>query len=272
MADYTQYLMYIPGIVIFLVESGQVRESRRTARPDAVREATVRINRHVTKKDKFDRQVFDYYQVEVESADPKTGKPVRHTVKSPVEYLPGQKVSLYFDRSGGDPVITDDVSERAVNPWLGIIGGALLILLAMFQIQGNEIAAMACLASVLILAGACLIGNYVWLKKKGLQPLESEITGIYERQISKPGRFSGAARFTYYPIVKYVLDGKEAVRRCAVNSGRKESFKVGDSMTLYWSPSEKAVREKKANPVILGAGILVLLAGILAAVSIISAL
>ena len=74
MADYSQYLMFIPGIVIFLVESGQVREYRRRSRYGATREAEVRVTKHVMKKDKFDRQVFDYFETTVESLDPKTGK------------------------------------------------------------------------------------------------------------------------------------------------------------------------------------------------------
>jgi hypothetical protein len=80
MSDFSQYLMFIPGIVIFLVESGQVREYRRRARFGATREAEVKLTKHVTKKDKFDRQVFDYFETTVESADPRTGKKERYVI------------------------------------------------------------------------------------------------------------------------------------------------------------------------------------------------
>jgi len=272
MADFSQYLMFIPGIIIFLVESGQVREYRRRARFGATREAEVKFTKHVTRSDKYDRQVFDYYETTVESDDPKSGKKTRSIIKSPVEYPLGQKVLLYFDPSGGDPVLTNGINEWVFHPWLGMVGGALLILLALFQIQGKEIPAMACLSLILIGAGAGLIGNYVFLKKKNLKAVDAEITDIYERQVSKPGRFSGGAKYTYYPIVKYDLNGTSMIRRCNVNSSRKESFRLGDIVPLYYSESEGDMREHKANPALLIVGIISAVLGILAGVGILSVL
>ncbi len=271
MADYSQYLMFIPGIVIFLVESGQVREYRRRSRYGATREAEVRVTKHVTKKDKFDRQVFDYFETTVESLDPKTGKKERHVIKSPVEYPMGQKVQLYFDPSSSEPVLTNGINEWVFHPWLGMLGGALLILLALFQIQGKEVAAMTCLSLLLIGAGAGMIGNYISLKRRGLTQIDSVITDIYERQVSKPGRFSGDGRFTYYPIVSYDQEGRTMMRRCNVNSGRKDSFRIGDTLKLYYSPSEGDVREHGPNLLILISGIVILILGLLAGISILSA-
>lgn len=272
MADYSKYLMFIPGIIIFLVESGQVREYRRRNRYGALRDAEIRVTKHVTKKDKFDRQVFDYFEMTVESTEPKTGKKERHVIKSPVEYPVGQKVQLYFDPVSKEPVLTNGINEWVFNPWLGMIGGALLILLALFQIQGKEISAMTCLSLLLIGAGAGMIGNFISLRKKGLRTIEATITDIYERQVSKPGRFSGNGRFTYYPIVNYDLDGTSMMRRCNVNSGRKDSFRIGDTIKLYYSPSEGDVREHGPNMLILICGIVTLILGLLAGISIISAL
>lgn len=272
MTDFSQLLMYIPGIVIFLVASGQVREYLRINKPGAVRKGTIRTSKHVTKNDKYGRQVFDYFETTVESSDPKTGKKERSTVKSPVEYPVDQQVDLYFDRTTGEPVLMNGINEWVFHPWMGMIGGALLILLALFQTQGKEINAMLCLSLILIGVGASMIANYIFLKKKKLEPIQSEITGIYERQISKQGRFSGGAKYTYYPIVKYEIQGKECLRRCNVNSSRKESFKIGDAIKLYYSPSENGIREKGANPVILIIGILSLVCGLLAGISIISVL
>ncbi len=264
--------MFIPGIVIFLVESGQVKELRSRSRIGSLRDGQVKSVKHVTKNDKFDRQVFDYYETTVESEDPRTGKKERHTIKSPVKYPLNQSVRLHFQRGSSEPSITDGVSEHLIHPWLGLIGGALLILLALFQIQGKEISAMVCLSLILIGAGAGMIANYVSIKKKNLVHIEAEVKDIFERQISKPGRFSGGSKFTYYPVVTYELDGTEMMRMCNVNSSRKDSFKIGEKMDLYYSPSEGAVRERKASTAILIIGIIVLILGVLAGVSIISAL
>ena len=272
MTDFSQLLMYIPGVVIFLVASGQVREYLRTSKPDAIRKGTVKSSKHVTKNDKYGRQVFDYYETTVESSNPSSGKKEKHTVKSPIEYPTNQEVELYFDKVSGEPTLTNGLHEWLFHPWAGMIGGALLILLALFQTQGKEIYAMVCLSLILIGIGISMITNYIFLKKKGLETISSEIVDIYERQISKQGRFSGGSKYTYYPIVKYDLKGNSTLRRCNVNSSRKESFKVGDTINLYYSPSENAIREKKANPIILSVGIVSLICGLLAGISILSAI
>ena len=272
MSDFSQLLMYIPGIVIFLVASGQVREYLRINKPGATRKGTIKASKHVTKNDKYGRQVFDYFETTVESVDPKTNKKEKSTVKSPVEYPVNQEVDLYFDKATGEPVLMNGINEWIFHPWMGMIGGALLILLALFQTQGKEIYAMLCLSLILIGVGVSMISNYIFLKKKDLQPVTSEITGIYERQISKQGKFSGGAKYTYYPIVKYEINGNEALRRCNVNSSREDSFKIGDTIKLYYSPSEAGVREKGPNLAVLVIGILSLICGLFAVISIISVL
>ncbi len=270
MSDFSQLLLFVPGIVIFLVASGQVREYRRISRPDATRDAVVKFSKHVTKNDKYGRAVFDYYETTVECMDPSGKKKERFTVKSPIEYSDKQHVSLYFDRVTGEPTLTNGVNEWLIHPWLGMVEGALLILLALFQTQGKEISAMACLSLILICAGAAMITNFFFLKKKNLRHLDGTIVDVYERQISRQGRFSGGAKYTYYPIVRFTLDGVTTLRRCNINSSRKESFRIGDDYHLYFSPEENAIREKKSNPFVLAAGLVCFLCGVLVGLSILS--
>ena len=270
MTDFSQLLLFVPGIVIFLVASGQVREYLRINRPDATRKGIVKYNKHITKNDKYGRQVFDYFDTAIESTNPSGNKKERHIIKSPVEYAPNQQVTLYFDKVTGEPSLTNGVNEWLFHPWLAMVGGALLILLALFQTQGKEIPAMICLSLILLGSGGGMIANYLDLKRKKLEVIPSEIVEIYERQISKQGRFSGGSKFTYYPIVKYALSGTDTLRRCNVNSSRKESFKIGDTIDLYYSPTEGAIREKKANPFILVFGIITFVLGLLAGISILS--
>ena len=85
--DLSKLLLYIPGILIFLVGSGQQRR-----RPGllggkgTVRAAVVRCD-HVVKKDNKDRDIYNYYNVLVEYVSPVTGKRERVTAKSPTEYF-----------------------------------------------------------------------------------------------------------------------------------------------------------------------------------------
>ena len=184
MGDFSKYLMYIPGIVIFLVASGQVRNRAALKRKGALKTGTVRGTEHVKKNDRYGRPTFDYYDTEVEL--PADGSSRKQTVKvsAPVEYRKGQPLTLFFGDTKGTPTVAT-IQESLFSPWLSMVGGALLILLALFQIQEKQIPAMACLAAVMLGAGAGMIANCVYLRKKGLQPVDAKVIDIYKRLINR---------------------------------------------------------------------------------------
>ena len=201
MADFSQLLLYVPGIAVFLVGSGQTRSWLRSLRGKGRADGVIIASEHVKKKDSKDRDVFNFFNVTVEYKDPGTGHTVRRAFKSQTDYALGQPVYVHRDARGQEAV-TEKVDESVFHPLFMMISGALLILLALFQNQGKVNAAMGCLAAVLILAGAAFIANYVKLKKKNLLPVESTITDIYKRQISKESKIIKGNRFTDYPIVR----------------------------------------------------------------------
>jgi hypothetical protein len=153
-----------------------------------------------------------------------------------------------------------------------MVEGALLIVLALEENQGKEIPAMICLTLIMLAAGVNLIADYVILKKKHLQPVEARITDIYTRQISRESKLLKGAKYTYYPIVRYELDGKENIRRCNINSGRKDSFQMGENMKLYYDAKTGTVLEKHERIGALVAGILLTALGVLTGASILSVL
>ena len=123
------------------------------------------------------------------------------------------------------------------------------------------------LVLLLILITAA-VGTGIFLSRNVV--LEGEIVSIYTRQISKGTKILKGDKFTYYPVVRYMLDGRENRRRCAINSGNEKSFKVGESMTLYYDPKDKVVLEKHAHPGVLIAGIALAVLGVLSGLSILS--
>lgn len=231
MASFSNLLMYMPGLVVFLVGSGQTRSWLRQLRGTETADGIVLSCDHVVKKDKKARDVYNYYDVKVEYTDPKSDQKVRKTFKSPSEYAQKQPVRVY---QGGDgkTVISEKVDEDIFHPLAMMILGAILILLAFWQNQGNVIAAMAALAASLMFAGGVLIWNYSKLKGKNLQLIEGEIIDIYKRQLSKGSKILKGDRFTYYPIVRYQIDGNENIRRCLVNSSGEKTFKKGEIIKL----------------------------------------
>ena len=155
------------------------------------------------------------------------------------------------------------------HPLVMMSGGALLILLTLFENQKREVEAMTCLTIILIGAGISLLWNYFSLRQRNLQVIEAEITEIFTRQLSKQTKIWKASKFTYYPIVKYEINGREFSRKCKINSSGQNTFKIGDKMNLYYDPSDKVILEKHAHIGLLISGTIIFVIGALAGLSII---
>ena len=265
--DLSKLLLYIPGILIFLVGSGQLRRGPGLFRGKGNVRATVVRCDHVVKKDRKDRDTYNYYNVLVEYVNPANGKRERVTAKSPTQYYTAQEVILQNADGRGEIRIIGGEEETLFPPIAQMIGGALLILLAYWQNQHEEKKAMACLCAVLVGAGVFLLVRYFAMKKRNLRELDAEIVEVYSRQLSRDTKILMSSKFTYYPVVRYKLDGKDNLRRCSINSSNEKSFKVGDHMTLYYDEERKTVTESHARPGMLVAGIIVLGLGIAASAS-----
>ena len=74
MDAFSGFLLYIPGIIIFLVGSGQIRQWLGLHSGGMTFEGTVISCKQVVKKDKKDREIYNYYDLLVELVNPKTGK------------------------------------------------------------------------------------------------------------------------------------------------------------------------------------------------------
>lgn len=272
MESLTSLFMYIPGIIIFLVGSGQVRQWLRRKRADYCVEGSVLSCKHIVKKDKKNREIYNYYHVVVEYTDPQTKHTQQHTVKSLSEYAIGQPVRMHRYKGGTELEIDKSDGESLFHPWVVMLSGAFLILLVLEENQGREIQAMLCLAIVMTAAGANLIMNYVSLKRADLQSLDAAIIDIYIRQISKETKILRGSKYTYYPIVKYEINGKENIRLCKTNSSGENTFKVGEHMRLYYNRYTGTVQENHARKSAAAAGILLALLGILIGASILTTL
>ena len=131
---------------------------------------------------------------------------------------------------------------------------------------------MACLCAVLIGAGILLIMRFFALKKRNLQPLDAEVVEVYSRQLSRETKILMSSKFTYYPVVRYKLDGKDNLRRCNINSSNEKSFKIGEHMTLYYDEDRHVVTESHAMPGMLIAGVVILGLGVAASAALLSTL
>ncbi|WP_031549691.1 DUF3592 domain-containing protein [Oribacterium sp. FC2011] len=271
MQDFTQYFLYIPGIVIFLLGSGQVRNWLTSHRHGSVAGLVVRCE-HVVKKDKKDREVFNYFNTTIEYVNPKTGNKEIHAIKTPTEYAVGQQVRLTKTSDLGNFVINDADESSVFHPVAVMLGGALTILIALWTNQGNEIYAMGSLGLLFMGAGVCLIYNYVSISRMGLKSLEAEIIDTYKRQISKSTKILRGDKIIYYPVVKYEMNRNENIMCLHVNSEYEKTFPIGDKITLFYDEKSHQIRENNAKPIQLIVGILLFALGVAVALSITAAL
>ena len=269
MTEFSKLLLYVPGIVIFLVGSAQVRDWISLLRRGGAARGIVLSCTHVVKKDKKDREIYNFYDVLVEYTDPKTSHKIRQNMKSPTEYAQSQPVRLVTGPDG-KAVLSDAEEEPLFHPLAAMLGGAVLILLALEQNRGNEIRAMLCLAVLMAGAGICMIAHYRSLKRKGFTPIDAVVTGTYTRQISKETKIIRGSRYTYYPIVRFEVDGQERIRRCRVNASSEKSYKEGDTLRLWYDPSTGGVAENNAKVFHAVIGVILLILGILAGASILT--
>lgn len=273
MNDFSQLFLYIPGILIFLIGSGGVRTWIGLKRLGAFAETTVISATHVLKRDRQGREIYNYYNTVVEYLDQSTGHMVRKTVKAPTEFSPGQQVKLIFrGNRQGEPVLLEHEDESLFGPWATMLGGALMILLALFQNMGRQVPTMVVLASLLLGAGGCLLWRYFSLKARGLEPIDAVVKEVYARQISKETKIMRAAKYTYYPIVTYTLHGRENTRRCSANSSGEKTYQPGAKLRLYYDPQRRIVVEQGAKTSVLVWGVILLVLGLVSLVSLIPAL
>lgn len=273
MNELSQLLLYIPGIVIFMVGSGQVRNWLRRARGSVVG-ATVVGCKHVVKKDSKDREIYNYYEVQIDVKNPKTACKEHRVLKSPNEYGKGQEVSVVFANDKNKKTEVNFVREEnsRLSPWVMMIVGALLIILVLEENKGSELPAMLCLSLILLMLGINLVADFVSMKKRGLLELQSEIIDVHKRQISKETKLLKGEKYTYYPIVKYALDGNDNIRHCNINSSGANTFKMGDTLLLYIDPNTLEVLERKAGVIEPIVGVVLTLLGIIVAASLVSVL
>ena len=265
----TKLFLYIPGIVVFIAASGQVSSWLKLRRGNVVNAAVVSC-KHVVKKDSLGRETYNFYDVFIEYRNPDNGHTERTAVKSPTEYGLGQQVKMLREKGSSSFELVESKEESSIHPLVMMVGGALLIVLALEQNQGHEIAASACLGVLFLGAGLSIFINFVRLKKKNLVPVEAEVIDIYTRQLTKKSRFLKSDTFTNYPIVKYELDGVESIRRCNINTTSEKGFKVGETLMLYYDPTTMNLLEKRAKISSCISGLILTGIGLLVCVSVIS--
>lgn len=269
MLNLEKLFLYIPGILIFLVGSSQTRIFLRKRRAGKRINGTVADCKNIVKKDHKGRNIYDYYLITVEFIQPLTEKMEKISVKSPTKYIKGQPVTLFKNSenkllSKEETTICDSEEISLFQPWEMMIGGALLILLAFYQNENDQIKAMFYLVLLMIGAGVSLTTHYILDQRKRIRKIDAEIIEIYGRQLTTDSKLIKSGRSTFYPVVRYELNGKACIRRCHINSNSEKTFQVGDHMILYQNMDTMLVTENCRKIGTLFAGIALLTVGILA--------
>lgn len=250
--------LVVVGAAILVVGTTSFRLQRRIRKQGLVREGTVTGGKHVEKKDGSGQLIQNYYDLMVEySVD---GHRRRKALKSVDEYLPGDRIRVIRDPGKKDEVtVYEDHKVTVFGPGALILSGLLIAVLPVVRVQYGELYMSVNLALVLAVIGTSLIMAYLRDRKRNLIPIEAEIvdllywkTGDDKKKWSKPS-------VSYYPVLRYSVDGVERIMRSRYNSSTETAYKAGMKRKLYQDMAENRILERGPRKSMLAVGIAILL-------------
>ncbi len=272
MESLSKLLIYIPGILIFLVGSRETAAWLKSFLFGKRISAKVSCVNHVRKKYKAGRNQYNYYNAVLEYKVPNSSRLLKTEMKVPFEPAVGQVIKLSVDREGKNAVFSKNPNTSNIHPAAMTVIGALMLITALEANNGNEVAAAFCIGGMLAAAGISAAVHNIRLKNKKLTAVTGTIVDVFERQISKESKLIKEAKVTHYPIVSFTFDQQEIVFRPEVNSEKETDFKTGDDFLLYYDSKDNEIYEKPAKAAWIAAGILLLILGIVIIASAASAM
>lgn len=251
------FFLIVIGAVIFVVGTTALKKQIRNKMGKLLKDAKIISLNHVTKKDDEGYLIQNYYDIKVEFED--KGKKIQKTLKCVDQYEKGDTVKIIKDvERGGQYRVYGNDKAPVFGPWILILCGILVICMPFVQLKLGDGYMSMLLAAFLILIGLGLILAYVKAKSRDLEEIPAEISDILKWQSGEKKKWTNPS-ISYYPILKYTLDGKEKIMRSRYNSSSTASYKVGKQLTLYRDKNTGDILERNARKSMLIIGICLIL-------------
>lgn len=253
--------LVVIGAAILVVGTSALRKQIRIKRGKLLRNAKIINTNHVAKKDSDGYLVQNYYDIKVEFED--KGKKVQKTLKCVDQHEKGDNIKIIKDiERGGQYRVYGNDKAPIFGPWFLILAGILVICMPFVQARLGDSYMSMMLAFLLIIVGLGLILAYYKTKSRDLEPINAQISDVLKWQSGQKKKWSNPS-VSYYPILKYSLNGKEKIMRSRYNSSTATNYKVGKEITIYKDKKTGEILEHRARKSMLIIGVfLILFAGV----------
>lgn len=233
------------GVAVFVMGTSNIRACLRLRRKDAVITGKVLSSRLVEKRNSQGKLIQHYYELTLSCRE--NNKTSQQKLNSTREYEKNDEIRLIRNSGKLTPLNTGAVSA-GMGFIIAIEGMLLAVFPVVYQNRGEKQGYIV-LALLFLVGGFIALAGYLGKKKKNLTEISGEITDILcyqteEKKLSKSVE-------SYYPLIRYEVDGKERLLLSSYNSSRETTYKKGAEITLYYDSDTQEIFEKKANPVML---------------------
>lgn len=219
------------GAVILATGTTSLKRQIRLKKNGMKGEGRVLRAKHIQKRDEKNYLIQNYYELRVEYS--KEGRRKEVSVNSIDQYCCGDQIYLTEDVDRKKKIrISGEDREAVFTPRTLIICGILIISLPFVWDQLGEKYVSGILSALLLFSGADLIAAYFKAKCRKTEKIEAEIDEVLKWQPGAKKKWYSPA-VSYYPIIKYKINGEERTMRSRYNSSTESFFKKGKKVMLY---------------------------------------
>lgn len=244
--------LVVIGAVILVAGTTGLKRQIRLKKAGVIGAGKVLRAKHIQKRDEENYLIQNYYELHVEYS--KDGRRKIVDINSIDQYCPGDQIHLTEDADRKKKIkVSGEEREAVFSHWALIICGILITSIPFVWNQLGEKYVSGILSALLLFSGANLIVAYFKAKFRKTKKIEAEIDDVLKWQPgTKKKWYSPAA--SYYPIIKYKIEGEERKMRSRYNSSTESFFKKGKKVLLYRDKGTGKLLERGARKSMLIGG------------------
>lgn len=240
-------MIFVMVIGLLFVISGlsNLSDYLTLKRPGVLYTAEVLHSVHKELKDKKGRFVQYYWELSVRYA--KGNRLVPATIQSTTQYEKGE--TLLVAENGEKVSAVDSDKNNGITGLFLALAGIGIIAAPIINQNFGLVAVSFVLAAVLFFIGMALLTYWKNEKVQNLQEIDGTIKKLILFQTDKEKRYVITPKH-WYPLIGYTRpDGEYREFLSKINSNYQSSFKIGNTVKLYWDDAKKKILERRPTVV-----------------------
>lgn len=233
------------GVVVFVLGTSNIRMYLRLKRKNAMVTGKVTSSKLVEKRNSQGKLIQHYYELTLSCHE--NNETTQQKLNSTREYEKNDEIKLIRNAGRLTPLNTSAVSA-GMGFMIAIAGMLLAVFPVVYQNMGEKQGNLI-LSLLFMVGGFIVFAGYFEKKRKDFIEISGEIIDVLYYKTEEK-KFSKSVE-SYYPLIRYELEGKERTLLSSYNSSREATYKKGTAVTLYYNPNTQEMEERKANPAML---------------------